>query len=97
MGEPFEDIDEVGLRIDAVVFTVLHEGVEDRAALAGLWMPDKQPVLRSQFGRADGLFSTVVVDAGLRVSVTSSTCSGNTKRARRIRGSGLAAAGSSRN
>jgi len=57
-----------------VVFTVLHKGVKDRAALAGLWMPDKQPVLRSQFGRADSLFRTVIVDAGLRVIQVTHQC-----------------------
>ena len=62
-----EDIDEVFLRVDSLVFAVLHECVDDGAAFTGLGMPDEEPVLQSQLGGADGLLGPVVVDVSLWV------------------------------
>jgi len=44
-GEPGEDITEVGVGIDAAAAATLDNGVEDGAALAGIGIAEKQPVL----------------------------------------------------
>ena len=52
---------EVGKGIWPVAADLLDEGVEDRAAPAGVFAADEHPVLVPEFVGADGVFVEVVV------------------------------------
>ena len=60
-GEPGEDIAQVGVGIDAAAAATLDNSVEDGAALAGIGIAEKQPVLFSKSGRLNAVFHEVVV------------------------------------
>ena len=61
---------EVGEGICPVAADLLYEGVEDRAAPAGVFAADEHPVLVPKFGGADGIFGEVVVELDLSVEET---------------------------
>ena len=61
-GEPGEDVAQVGVGIDAAAAATLDNSVEDGAALAGVGIAEKQPVLFSESGRPDGVFHQVIID-----------------------------------
>ncbi len=61
---------EVGEGICPVAADLLDEGVEDRAAPAGVLAADEHPVLVSKFGGTDGIFGEVVVELDLSVEET---------------------------
>lgn len=67
MHQFLKDPFEVGKRISAMTPHLLDEGVDHRAAPAGVLASDEQPVLRAQFGRADRSFGEVVVQLDLAV------------------------------
>ena len=52
---------EVGERIGTVAAHLFDEGIDDRAAPAGVLPADEHPVLVTEFGRTDGVFGEVVV------------------------------------
>jgi hypothetical protein len=53
---------QVGVGIDAAAAATLDNGVEDGAALAGIGIAEKQPILLSESGRPNGVFHQVIVD-----------------------------------
>lgn len=67
MHEFFEDPLEPGEGIDSVAADLLDEGVDDRAAPAGVLCADEHPVLVAEFGGTDGVFGEVVVELDLAV------------------------------
>jgi len=58
---------EVTVGFDSVTATALDDRVDDGAALSGVGATEKQPVLLSKSGGADGILNEVSVDlyAGL--------------------------------
>lgn len=62
-----QHIPEVAEGVAASPPDVLDHGKEDRAALAGIGSPDKEPVLGAELGRPDGVLGEVVVDGDLAV------------------------------
>ncbi len=65
-GQALEDVGEVGQRLDVVSAAGLQDRVEDGGALSGVGVPDEEPVLGSQLGRADGLLGQVGVYSASR-------------------------------
>ena len=63
-GEAPEHIVEVGQRFDLMATAAFQDGVNHGGAWSGVGVANEQPVLGAEFGRADGLFGQVVVDAG---------------------------------
>ena len=61
---------EVGEGIGPMAADLLNEGVEDRAAPAGVFAADEHPVLVPELGGADGIFGEVVVELDLSVEET---------------------------
>jgi hypothetical protein len=61
--ELFKDPLEVSERVGAVAADLFYEGVDDRAAPAGVLAVDEHPVLVPEFGGADDVFGEVVVEA----------------------------------
>jgi hypothetical protein len=62
-GKPGEHVVEVGVGIDAAAAATLDDGVKDGAALAGIGIAEKQPVLFSQSRRPNGVFDEIIVYA----------------------------------
>ena len=50
------------MRIDTAAAATLDNGIEDSAALAGLGITEKQPVLFPKSGRPNVVFHQVIVD-----------------------------------
>ncbi len=69
-----QDVFEVGQRIDAVHAAVFDQGIHHRAALAGFFRTEKQPVLFSDSGGADRVFDQVVVDLHLAMLQEAHQC-----------------------
>ena len=67
-GQAGEHVAQVNRRIFAVALAGDDQRVNDRRALAGVGMADKQPVLFTNGRGADGAFHQVIVDAGLSVA-----------------------------
>ena len=61
-GEPGEHVAQVGVGIDAAATATLDNGVKDGAAVAGIGIAEKQPVLFPKSGGPNGVFHEVVVD-----------------------------------
>src|ERR1039457_3515470 len=61
-----DEIDQTCLRIDFCVAAVLDQGEEVGQPGAGRWMANREPVLRAQLERADGVFSAIVRQFGFR-------------------------------
>jgi hypothetical protein len=53
-GQPGQEVAQVGERVFAVALAGDDQRVEDGRALAGVGMPDKQPVLFADAGRPQG-------------------------------------------
>src|SRR5271165_1332766 len=66
-GQAAEDVAEVGHGVDAVALTGDDDRVDDRRALAGVGVADKQPVLLADRRRSDRIFNEVVVETRLAV------------------------------
>ena len=60
-GEPGEHVAQVGVGIDAAAAATLDNSVEDGAALAGIGIAEKQPVLFSESGRPNRVFYQIIV------------------------------------
>jgi hypothetical protein len=58
-----EDVPHIGHRVFAVTLARDDQRVEDRRALAGVGVPDKQPVLLSDARGPDRIFDQVIVEA----------------------------------
>ena len=65
--ELFEDPLEVGERVRSVAAHLLDEGVNDRAAPAGVLTADEHPILVTELGGADGVFGEIIVELDLAV------------------------------
>ncbi len=65
--EFFENPLEVGVWVQAVAAHLFDEGVDDRATPAGFLAANEHPILKAQFGRADGVLGEVVVKFNLAV------------------------------
>lgn len=65
--QPGEDILHIGHRIFAVTLARDNQRVEDGGALAGVGVPDKQPVLFSDARGPDRIFDQVIVEATFAV------------------------------
>ena len=70
-GKPGEDVAQIGVGIDAAAAATLDNSVEDGAALAGVGIAEKQPVLFAESGRPDGVFHQVIMYALEKVSKSS--------------------------
>ena len=66
VGQPGDQVDEVGLGIDAGEPAVFHHGEQSGQARPGLGVSDLQPVLRTELERPDGLLDQVVFDPRAR-------------------------------
>ncbi len=62
-GQAGEEVAQVGERVLAVALAGDDKGVEDGRALAGVGMPDKQPVLLAEAGRSQRVLDEVIVEA----------------------------------
>ena len=61
-GEPGEHVVQIGAGIDAPAAATLDDGVKDGAALAGIGIAEKQPVLFSESGRPNGVLDEIIID-----------------------------------
>ncbi len=61
-GQAGEHVPEIGERVEDTPPATFDDGVDDRAAHAGLGLADEEPVLLADGGRADGVFDEIVVD-----------------------------------
>ena len=67
MHQLLEDPLEGGEGIRAVAADLLDEGVNDRAAPAGVLAADEHPILVTELGGADGVFCEIIVELDLAV------------------------------
>ncbi len=65
--QPGEEILQVGQRVLAVALARDDEGIEDGRALAGVGVPDEQPVLLAHAGGADRVFDEIIVEPAFTV------------------------------
>jgi hypothetical protein len=65
--QSFENVGQVGFRIESVTFGAFNQGVNDRSTLAGGFSADEEPVLFSNGCGTDAVFDEVVVDLDLAV------------------------------
>lgn len=61
-GQPGQDMEQIGIRIESATTATFDDGVEDGATFPGLGFADEQPVLFAESGGADGIFDQVLVD-----------------------------------
>jgi len=82
-GQPGEDVLQVRQGVFPVSFAGDDERVQDRRALPGVRVADKEPVFLAYAGRADRIFDEVIIEAGFAVvqvadeglrSMSSSAC-----------------------
>ena len=62
VGQPGDEVDEVGLGIDTGQPAVFHQRKQIGQTRAGIGVPDLQPVFRPDLERADGLLDEIVID-----------------------------------
>jgi hypothetical protein len=65
----FEDPLKGGEWVRTVAADVLDEGVNDRAAPAGVLATDEHPVLVAKLGGADGVFGETIIELDLPIHV----------------------------
>ena len=64
IGQPCDDIDQVGLGIDPLLPAVFDEGEQVGQTGTGAWVADRLPVLGAEFQRANAILGRVIVDQG---------------------------------
>ena len=62
-GQSGQEVAQIGERVLAVALAGGDQRVEDGRALAGVGMPDKQPVLLADAGRSQRVLDEVIVEA----------------------------------
>ena len=62
MGQPGEDMAQIGIGIDSTTAAAFDDSVEDGAAFSGFGFTDEQPILFAEGGGANGVFDQVLVD-----------------------------------